>query len=267
MSVTSSSSVSRSNTGSTQAAPTSFSGSQATSTRDGSANTGTSTGAKAAIALGVILLFVVITLAAFLLWRRRRNIPPNEPLNLSAEGLEVGMAPPKQEHDSPSISTQEAHTESHTHASEIGSPIIISAELRNSTPSQPHPDSSISTTAELSAIPATQKVGSASPAKTFASSSPRNAVRSSTASSSWANAPWHPETSPIDTEREAKAQEVPLLTTNEEEDELSRIDAEERSIDAQIAESERIRALNAEKAALQTKKAELLAKRESSVKT
>jgi 1,3-beta-glucanosyltransferase GAS1 len=273
VSVTSPMSVSRSKTGPTQGAPTSSSGSKAhplvsnTSAPDGSAKTGISTGAKAAIALGVILIFVVIILAAFLLWRRRRNIPPKGPLNLSAEGLEVGMAPPKQEHDSPSISTEEAHTESHTHASEIGSPIIISAELRNSTPSQPHPDSSISNTAELSAIPATQKVGSASPAKTFASSTPRNAVRSSTASSSWANAPWHPETSPIDAEREAKAQQVPLLTTNEEEDELSRIEAEERRIDAQIAESERIRALNAEKAALQAKKAELLAKRESSAKT
>lgn len=55
---------------------------------------------------------------------------------------------------------------------------------------------------------------------------------------------------------------MPLLTTNEEEDELSRIEAEERRIDAQIAESERIRALKKEKAALQAKKAELLAKRE-----
>ena len=60
--------------------------------------------------------------------------------------------------------------------------------------------------------------------------------------------------------QEAKAQKVPLLSTNEEEDELSRIQAEERRIDAQIAESERIRAPKEEKA-------ELLEKREASSKT
>ncbi len=38
-------------------------------------------------------------------------------------------------------------------------------------------------------------------------------------------------------------------------------------IDAQLAESERIRVFKAEKAALQAKKADLLAKRESSAKT
>jgi hypothetical protein len=48
---------------------------------------------------------------------------------------------------------------------------------------------------------------------------------------------------------------------------LSRIEAEERRIDAQIAESERIRAVKEERAALQAKKAGLLAKREIPSKT
>jgi hypothetical protein len=48
---------------------------------------------------------------------------------------------------------------------------------------------------------------------------------------------------------------------------LRRIEAEESRIDAQIAESERIRGLKEEKAALQAKKAQLLAKREGPSKT
>lgn len=269
VSVTSSSSISRSNPRSTLAAPTSFSGSQATSTDfntstpDSPASTELSAGAKAGLAVGAIVFLVLLILATFLLRRWRTNKTLKKNLDLSPEGLEVGIPYPKQEHENPSISTQEAHT----NASELGSSIGIPAELGNSTPSQPHPDSIISTVAELSPIPATPKVSSASPTKTFASSIPRRAVPSSTASSSWVNAPWHSESLPIDTEREAKAQEVPLLTTNAEEDELSRIEAEERRIDAQIAESERIRALKAEKAALQAQKAELLAKRESSANT
>jgi hypothetical protein len=156
--------------------------------------------------------------------------------------------------------------EPHPAASELASSTNVPAELGSSTRSETLPASSIFTAAELAMSSATPKVSSASPAKTFASAIPRRGVPTSTASSSWTNAPWHSEASPIDVEKEAKAQQVPLLTLNEEEDELSRIEAEERRIDAQIAESERIRALKEEKAALQAKKAELLAKRESSSK-
>jgi hypothetical protein len=125
------------------------------------------------------------------------------------------------------------------------------------------------TVAELSTSPATPNVSSASQPKAFASAIPRHAAPASTTSPSWANAPWHSEGSPIDAENgaPAKVQEVPVLSKNEEEDELRRIEAEESRIDAQIVESERIRALKEEKAALQVKKAQFLAKREGPSKT
>jgi hypothetical protein len=267
--VTKSSSASRTKTGSIQGLATLSSGTVAISASSntahsgGSASTGLSTGVKAGIAIGIIFIIVISRLVAFLLWRRRRNLPPQVPLDLSPEGLEVGSAPPKHEYENPSISTQEPHPA----ASELASSTNVPAELGSSTRSETLPTSSIFTTAELSTSPAIPKVHSVSPTKTFATAIPRHIVPTGTASSSWANTPWHSEESPIDVEKEAKAQEDPLLTTNDEEDELSRIEAEERRIDAQIAESERIRAVKEERAALQAKKAGLLAKREIPSKT
>jgi 1,3-beta-glucanosyltransferase GAS1 len=270
--VTRSSSTSKTKTGTTQGLPTLTSGTKdssistntGTSNPRGRASTGLSTSAKAGIAVGLIFIIVVTMLAAYFLWRRRRNLSPIVPLDLSPEGLEVGSAPPKHEYDSPSISTQEIRPE----ASELPSSTFVPAELGSPTPSQPHQRSGLSNAAELSTIPATPISRSASPTKTFATTVPRHVAPAGTTSSSWANAPWHSEESPIDAGKrsQATAREVPLLSKSEEE-ELRQIEAEERRLDAQIAESERIRALKEEKAALQTKKAELLAKKEGPLKT
>jgi hypothetical protein len=271
--VTSSSSGSKTTTGPTQGLPTLSSGTKGstaspntdTSDSRGPTSTGLSTGAKAGIAVGLIFIVVVIMLAAFLLWRRRRNLAPKAPLDLSPVGLEVGTPPTKHEHDNSSMSVQEVHPD----ASELASSTTFPAELGSSTLSKSHPAPGVLTAAELSTSPATPNVSSASQPKAFASAIPRHAAPASTTSSSWANAPWHSDGSPIDAEdgAQAKAQEVPVLSKNEEEDELRGIEAEESRIDAQIAESERIRALKEEKVALQAKKAELLAKRDGPSKT
>ena len=56
---------------------------------------------------------------------------------------------------------------------------------------------------------------------------------------------------------EQETKRIPLVSTNEGEDDLRRIEDEERRIDAAIPGSERIRALKEEKFALQARKAEL----------
>ena len=271
--VTSSSSGSKTKTGPTQGFPTLSSGTKGstassntdTSDSRGPTSTGLSTGAKAGIAVGLIFNVVVIMLAAFLLWCRRRNLAPKAPLDLSPVGLEVGTPPTKHEHDNSSTSMQEVHPDE----SELASSTTFPAELGSSTLSKSHPAPGILTAAEIPTSPATPNVSSASQPKVFGSAIPRHAAPASTTSSSWANAPWHPDESPIDAENgaQAKAQKVPVLSKNEEEDELRGIEAEESRIDAQIAESERIRAPKEEKVALQAKKAELLAKREVPSKT
>jgi LPXTG-motif cell wall-anchored protein len=223
--VTGSSSGSKTKTGSTQGLPTLSSGTEGstassnidTSDSRGPTSTGLSTGAKAGIAVGIIFIAVVIMLAAFLLWRRRRNLAPQAPLDLSPEGLEVGTRPTKHEHDNSSMSVQEVHPD----ASELASSTTFRAELGSSTLSKSHPAPGILTAAELSTSPATPNVSSASQPTIFGSAIPRYAAPASTISSSRANAPWHFDESPIDAENgaQAKAQEVPVLSKNEEEDE------------------------------------------------
>jgi 1,3-beta-glucanosyltransferase GAS1 len=190
--VTSSSSGSKTKTGSTQGLPTLSSGTSSTASSNtdtsdsrGQTSTGLSTGAKAGIAVGLIFIVVAIMLAAFLLWRRRRNLAPKAPLDLSPEGLEVGTPPTKHEHDNSSMSVQEVHPD----ASELASSTTFPAELGSSTFSKSHPASGILTAAELSTSPATPNVSSASQPKAFASAILRHAAPASTTSPSWANAP------------------------------------------------------------------------------
>ncbi|KAH8782195.1 Glucanosyltransferase-domain-containing protein [Hyaloscypha finlandica] len=194
-----------------------------TSDSCGPTSTGPSTGAKAGIAVGLIFIVIVIMLAAFLLWRRRRNLAPKAPHDLSPVGFEVGTPPTKHEHDNSSTSMQEVHPD----ASELASSTTFPAELGSSTLSKSHPAPGILTAAELSTSPAIPNVSSASQPKVFGSAIPRHAAPASTTSSSWANAPWHPDKSPIDAENgaHAKAQKVPVLSKNEEEDELRGIKA------------------------------------------
>jgi hypothetical protein len=139
---------------------------------------------------------------------------------------------------------------------------VVPVELGSSPRSKSHQAGGLVTPSELSTIPPTPEVSSASPSKAFAAAIPRRAVPTSTSSTSWSNAPWQNEGFPeAGVEQAPKA--IPLVSANEEEDELRRIEDEERRIDAVIAESERIRAIKEEKAVLQARKAELLAGRQS----
>lgn len=209
---------------------------------------GLPTGAKVGIAVGIVIVLLVILLVAFLFWKRRRNSTAATPLDLSPEGLEVGSQPPKELHNT-SVSVQELPSEHSPPLSTVTPVEVGSSQLA----SHRQPIS------ELSTSPSVTTTNNSSPQPAMSQIS-RRAVPSTT-SASWANAPWQNDTEPFP-EQERRAEDTPFLSTNVEEDELSQIEAEERRIDAQIAESERIRALKEEKAALQAKKASLLESRE-----
>lgn len=133
----------------------------------GSSGSGLSTGAKAGIAVGIVLAVLIAAVIAFLIWRRQRNSTnkPATALDLSPEGKEVGSPPPKaeviQKLELDSTSEQEMHANpSGEHFS-----TVIPVELGSSPLSESHQSGSVLTPSELSTIPPTRELSSASPSK------------------------------------------------------------------------------------------------------
>ncbi|KAE8443658.1 hypothetical protein EG329_001516 [Mollisiaceae sp. DMI_Dod_QoI] len=245
------------------------------------ARSGIATGAIAGIAVGVVALIFLAALGAFLLWRRHHKQQTAPPLDLTPEGLEVGEPPPKPELDSnvvvenpvgehlakpelPDTSSilapniRELHSNPAATTSTLGP-----AEMGNS-PISKH-IVSIGHTSELSTTPLTPKTDSVQPKAPIS----RRPVAASSNDALKANAPWETEAFPypqVETTT-AQAQKTPLSPETEEDDELRRLEEEERRIDAQILESERIRALKEEKLALQARKAALLEAKEKAART
>ncbi|KAL2062625.1 hypothetical protein VTL71DRAFT_5697 [Oculimacula yallundae] len=248
-------------------------------------DSGLTTGAIAGIAVGAFLLIVITTTLAFLLWRHRKKRDSQPNLDLTPEGLEVGSPPPKHELDSNAILEKfserqlkaelpDSHSASISdgttqHTSSVPSAVISpsASATFDSTPvstiearhSQNLDQSA--PTAELSTVPATPKAELSSLAKSPPLPVTRRPVPPAATSATWANAPWH--SSPLE---EGLNQQAPLLSGMDEEDEMKRLDEEEIRVDAKIAESERIRALKEEKAALQAKRAELILARDRTSK-
>ncbi|KAH7324048.1 Glucanosyltransferase-domain-containing protein [Rhexocercosporidium sp. MPI-PUGE-AT-0058] len=251
---------------------------------DSTSSSGLATGAIVGIAVGVVLMIIAAAIA-FLLWRRRKKQQPSAPLDLTPEGLEVGSPPPKHELDSNAImekfserqlkaelpdghsatfsdgTTQNTDSEPSTAIvsgalGAVAGPPAATDETRHSQ----NFDKS-APAAELATGPATPKPVAASIAQSTTSVT-RRSVPGAVASASWANTPWH--SPPMD---ETPNQEAPLLSGTDEEDEMRRLDEAERRLDAKIAESERIRALKEEKAALQAKRAELIMARDKAPKS
>ncbi|MAD84552.1 MAG: hypothetical protein CL912_16460 [Deltaproteobacteria bacterium] len=244
---------------------------------DSSSNSGLSTGAIAGIAVGVVLLIVIAAVIAFLLWLRRKKRQPQVTLDLTPEGLEVGSPPPKHELDSNAILEKFSEQRSKPELPENHSTTFSDGTTQNTGsvpstirtfsaieafPSTQEPDSEMRAAAELATVPATPRPDTATLTQ---SPTPitRRPVPDAVISASWANGPWH--SSPL--EESPNAQAAPLLSGTDEEDEMRRLDEEERLLDAKIAESERIRALKEEKAALQAKRAELISAREKGTKS
>ncbi|KAH7388964.1 Glucanosyltransferase-domain-containing protein [Cadophora sp. MPI-SDFR-AT-0126] len=244
---------------------------------DSSPDPGLSTGAIAGIAVGITLLIVTAAAIAFLLWRRRKKRQDQTPLDLTPEGLEVGSPPPKHELDSNAImekfSEQQSKAElpdSHSATfSESTTPntgsvpnIALASGAIGALPRTQDAGDDTRTAAELATVPAISKPKVATLTQSPAPVA-RIPVPSAATSASWANAPWH--SPPL--EDISNPQEAPLLSGTDEEDDMRRLDEEERLLDAKIAESERIRALKEEKAALQAKRAELMLAREKGSKS
>ncbi|KAH6703178.1 Glucanosyltransferase-domain-containing protein [Leptodontidium sp. MPI-SDFR-AT-0119] len=248
-------------------------------------SSGLATGAIAGIAIGVVLLIAITAIIAFLLWRRRKKQQPVAPLDLTPEGLEVGSPPPKHELDSNAIMEKFSEqpvkpelTDNHSatfsdgttqNAGSVSSTAIASGALGAFTTTHATTDETrdsqnfdpTAPAAELATVPTSPKPEAASMGQSPAPVS-RRPVPGAVTSASWANAPWH--SPPID---EAPNQEAPLLSGTDEEDEMRRLDEEERRLDAKIAESERIRALKEEKAAVQAKRAEFMMARDKASKS
>ncbi|KUJ17299.1 uncharacterized protein LY89DRAFT_50312 [Mollisia scopiformis] len=273
----------------TEAAPAVASGS-ATTTGDGSGSTSDpepahngsiSAGAIAGIAIGVLALLLAVALAAFLLWRRRRQqqAKATPPLDLTPEGLEVGEPPVKPELDSSTLSMPAGQHEPQPELQDTSSsfpsngngstssPALTAAlslaEMGNSPTSQRVPSTLLAS--ELSTTPSTPKLATSQQQQSVT----RRPVASKNEHALKANAPWETEAFPYPQAEitTAQAQQTPLLASTEDDDELKQLEDEERRIDAQIAESERITALKEEKLALQAKKAALLAAKEKTSRT
>tara|TARA_R110002060_G_scaffold48331_1_gene59273 strand:+ start:368 stop:1039 length:672 start_codon:yes stop_codon:yes gene_type:complete len=223
------------------------------------------------------LLIVIAAVIAFLLWLRRKKRQPQVTLDLTPEGLEVGSPPPKHELDSNAILEKFSEQRSKPELPENHSTTFSDGTTQNTGsvpstirtfsaieafPSTQEPDSEMRAAAELATVPATPRPDTATLTQ---SPTPitRRPVPDAVISASWANGPWH--SSPL--EESPNAQAAPLLSGTDEEDEMRRLDEEERLLDAKIAESERIRALKEEKAALQAKRAELISAREKGTKS
>ncbi|CZR56771.1 uncharacterized protein PAC_06660 [Phialocephala subalpina] len=243
-----------------------------------------STGAIAGIAVGIVALVITAALVAFLLWRRRRKQRNSPPLDLSPEGLEVGEPPPKPELDSTAIgvpvSQHEAQPElqdASANRTPAGSELHSSPAFTTSTlgraemGNSPTPQSATNAvpTSELSTTPATPKPASAQLQPQPQQPISQRPVAPSNSTALKANAPWETDPFPYPQPEvtATQAQKTPLLSETDDDDELKRLEEEERRVDAAIAESERIRALKEEKTALQARKTALLEAKQKASRT
>lgn len=128
--------------------------------------------------MGMVLTVLIATVIALFFWRRRKDYKDKTTITLylSPEGKEVSSPPLKLKLDSTSV--QELHED----PARQNPPTVIPAELGSSPLSESYQAGSVVIPSELSIIPPTPVLSSASSSKALATAIPQRAVPTSVSS-------------------------------------------------------------------------------------